>query len=636
MIRRLLALVTVALYFLFPSQPAFAQRGVVMEMAQPTDGTIAVYIRNELGQPLSVFPQLKLTQAGSGTTRPSIAQSTGDGWVFSNLEVGQEYQVEVKAEGYQTAYESTNLPYLDHASSNVIVFLKPLDQKDSSRLPGSQFILAPRAAKEVERGLKDLRSQKFDSARKHLEKALQMAPGNPYVNYVMGMIYLVSRQSALAKPFLETSVSIDPKQPPSLLALGTVRFQLNDYPGAIEVLERDVQLDASSWKAEWMLASAYLRQRNYVKAREYAERAIQNGKQNASQVELVLGQALAGSGEREKAVETFEAYLNAHPQDPNSAKIRNYVASLKLSPVPTVVPVSEGSATMAKSNPADPAESPAVPPPAPPVDLPPKENWAPPDVDAAMPFLIAGAACSLPKILQAAEKNAEQFVNTLQEFSAIEEYQSVEIKHDERLEYPEIRKFGYLVTIGNPRPRVIELHEIRNQGLGAGDLPGPLVDLGAPARVLAFHPVFQNDFEWKCEGLGEWSDKPAWVVHFQQRSDRPTSLLAAYETPSQEYALPLKGRAWISQNGGQVMHLETDLTHPMSEIGLMRQHFAIDYRPASFQSHNVQLWLPESVDVYYQYRGHYMHSYHHYTNYKLFWVGTRQEISNPKPPDQQP
>ncbi|MGH9865597.1 MAG: hypothetical protein ACRD4H_09315, partial [Candidatus Acidiferrales bacterium] len=164
------------------------------------------------------------------------------------------------------------------------------------------------------------------------------------------------------------------------------------------------------------------------------------------------------------------------------------------------------------------------------------------------------------------------------------------------------------------------------------DMPGRLADFGAPALVLAFHPVYRGDFTWKCDGLGEWKDKPAWILRFEQRTDAPTSLLASFDTPSQEYALPLKGRAWISENGGQVMHLETDLTKPVAAVGLQREHFVIDYQPITFQTHKVTLWLPENVDVYIQYQGHYLHHYHHFENFKLFWIGTDQKISKPKEP----
>jgi hypothetical protein len=119
-------------------------------------------------------------------------------------------------------------------------------------------------------------------------------------------------------------------------------------------------------------------------------------------------------------------------------------------------------------------------------------------------------------------------------------------------------------------------------------------------------------------------------LRFEQRTDAPTSLLASFDTPSQEYALPLKGRAWISENGGQVMHLETDLTKPLEPVELQREHFAVDYQPVTFRTHKVTLWLPQNVDVYIQYQGHYLHHYHHYSQFKLFWTGSSQKIGTPK------
>jgi len=620
---------------------AFAQGSALIGAA---GGKITVYVRDEFGAPLTTTPKIDLRERGMVGAPPGFPQIAGEGWVFTNLPTGEDYQVIVQAEGYQTAYEDASLPPFDNASSIVLVYMKPVGQKNEFRKPKGQFVLAPRTEKEVERGLKDLRSSKFDSAEKHLAKALQTAPANPYVNYVMGMIYLTSKQVPQAKPYLEKSVSIDPRDARSLLALGTVRFQLGDYLGAIQVLEQDVRLDATSWKAYWILADSYLTQRNYAKGREYAEQALKLGKENAAVVQLLLGEALAGLGEREEAIATIENYLRTHPNDPNIAKIRSYVEALRNAPSPlakaVAIPVAAKTnslaASVASPAPVQPKAPLSISAPAPPVDLPPKENWAPPDVDSVKPFVISGAACSLPKVLGAATKNVLQFVSSLQQFSATEEYQSVEIKRNEQLESPETRKFDYLVTIDEPGPHIIHVDEIRNAGPGAGNMLGILADVGSPGLVLAFHPIFRDDFDWKCEGIGEWKDKPAWVIHFEQRTDRPTSLLAAYETASHEYALPLKGRAWVSQKEAQVLHLDTDLVHPMTKIGLTREHFAIDYGPVSFKSHHVQLWLPEDVDVYYQLKGHFLHHFHHYTDFKLFWVGSSEVIGKPKEAEQHP
>jgi tetratricopeptide (TPR) repeat protein len=609
-------------------------------------GTITIYVRTEFGGRLKIPPMITVTPASSGLPMPYAPTFTADGGIIlSNLAPGEDYDIVIKAENYQVDRETISLPLGSVSSVTKIVYLRAIGEKSVIAPGKGDFLLAPRAEKEVQRGLNDLRSRDFKSAGKHLEKALRMAPGNPYVNYVMGMIYLLSSQTAQAKPFLEKSVSIDPKQPPSLVALGTVRFRLGDYPGAIEVLEQAVQLDATSWQAEWMLADAYLRERNYAKGKEYAERALETGKENATQVQPLLAEALAGLGEREKAVATLENYLKVHPDDPNAARIRSYAEALRHLPAAPAKPAAEPPSTHAavpaqsaqhsqQTEPIAPARVTAA---APPVELPPKENWAPPDVDAAKPYVISGAACSLPKVLKAAQKNAVAFINELQQFSAVEEYQTVEIKRDEQLERPQSRQFNYLVFINKTSPDVFDVQESREAGPGGRGIPGALADMGAPALALVFHPIFHDDFNWTCEGLGEWKDQPAWVVHFEQRKDRPTSRLAGFSIASQRlYLIPLKGRAWLTQDGSQLLHLETDLTHPMTSLGLDREHFAINYGPVFFRTHKVQLWLPKDVDVYYQYRAHYIHNYHHYTDFKLFWVGTSQKISAPKETTKRP
>lgn len=590
-------------------------------------GSLTVYIRSERGDSLSsVAPQIKLTSMTYDAPVPNFPQSSGDGWVFSGVGAGDTYEVEVKVDGYDTAHETVTLPPGAGASASAIVFMKKTDDRLVFRPPTGQFVLAPRAEKEVQKGLKDLQSNKIDSAQKHFQKALGMAPGNPYVNYVMGMSYLLAKQLTPAGPYLEKSVSIDPKQAPALLALGTLRFEQKNYPGAVQILVQAVQLDPSSWKAQWMLAGSYLYQKDFEHARESAERALAYGKGNANQVQLLLGEALAGLGEREKALSAFQSFLNQYPKDPNAAKVRGWIQALEkpseaaAQPAPAAVTPH----TVATAWPG------LVPPPSPPVEPPVRGNWAPPDIDAEKPFVISGAACSLPTVLHAAGEKAVQLVNNLQKFTATEEYQSVEIKRNQQLETPDTRTYGYLVFIDEPRRHVIQVHEVRNQGLTARDMPGRLADFGAPALALAFHPVYSGDFTWKCEGLGEWKDQPAWILRFEQRTDAPTSLLASFDTPSQEYALPLKGRAWISENGGQVMHLETDLTKPLEPVELQREHFAVDYQPVIFRTHKVTLWLPQNVDVYIQYQGHYLHHYHHYSQFKLFWIGSSQKIDSPK------
>lgn len=333
-------------------------------------GTITVFIRGPEGGPISVVPTLSLRSPMRGST-PGFAQQTGGGgWIFSDVEIGDTYEVDVRADGYQDASQRVEML---SASTQVIVFMTPVGEEVKFQPPAGQFVLAPRAQKEVEQGIKDMSSNKIPSAQKHFQKALAMAPGNPYANYVMGMSYLISKQLPQAKPYLEKSVSIDPKQPVALRALGTLRFELEDYPGAIETLSQSLKLDPSSWNAEWMLADSYLRQHDFAQARVHAEQALSVGKQKATSAQLLLGEALAGLGDHPRAIEALQAFLTAYPQDSHAGKIHTLITQLQtaLAPVETAAVGTGGpqSSAAPASTVPEPFAIPAV---APPVELPPQ------------------------------------------------------------------------------------------------------------------------------------------------------------------------------------------------------------------------------------------------------------------------
>ena len=574
-------------------------------------GNVQVYVRTEDGEPLSTSPRVTLIRPSDTAPIPQVQKSAGDVWIFNGVEIGTVYEVQVQAPGYHTELRAVRVLDTVNASESIIVFMRSPNDELAFHPPSGQFVLAPQAEKEAQKGSADLDSGKIESAQKHLSKALAMAPDNPYVNYLMGMRFLLNDNLPAAKPYLEKSVSTDARQVPALVALGTLRFRQEDYAGAIQVLAPAARLGGSKWKVHSMLAGSYLKLADFEHAREQAEQALALGKDQASRDQLVLGEALAGLGQSEKAVAALETFLTQYPHDGSDPAIRAWIPDLKKTRPSTSppVPITLIAPTL--------------------VDLPPQENWAPPDIDAEKPFIVSGAACSLPEVLKAAGKNAIQLVTDLEKFSSTEQYQTVEIKQNESLQKPVSRTFSYMVFIEHPSARIIQVNEFRDQGVTAKEMPGELADIGTPGLVLAFHPLLQGDFTWSCEGLGEWQDKAAWVVRFEQRPDGPNQLLS-FESSSGASPLPLKGRAWVSEDGGQVMHMEIDLVRPIPELKLKREHFVIEYKPVPFPKHKVTLWLPENVDVYFQYRGHYLHHYHHFSNFKLFWTGATQKIGQPK------
>ncbi|MDE3137444.1 MAG: tetratricopeptide repeat protein [Acidobacteriota bacterium] len=619
-------------------------------------GTVYVSVRNEQGTPLGLPSAVSITIAASGgPIMQHLTQKSGGEWEFQNLRPGVQYTVKVEAPGYRTAEQYVDLPYVDDASARVEFYLLPAKAGGGSAKPAGGAILAPRAQKEVQQGIKDLEAKKISSAQKHLAKALKMAPGNPLVNYLMGESWLRAGKVDEAIRYLEKAISLDPKQTQALLALGTVRYQQGDKAKAIELFKRAVESAPQLWQGHWLLADAYLRGGNYQQAREQAELAVKYGKEQADPARLILGVAQAKLGKRDEALGTFRDYLKRYPKGPRAEQVREIIKDLQQPPraAPAKAaaqdarkrPQADGQTVAAATD----APTPLSAEPKPTADLaagpdvaattltpphfvkvPAREDWAPADVDDEKPERISNATCPLPRILRQSARNAEELVNDLQKFSATENFEEVEISRAGQMSRPTAETFSYLVFIHYIRPHLISIDEMRTPS-PAVELPaGQLISTGSAALALVFHPDFANDFDWKCKGMGEWKGQPTWLIHFRQRADRPTSRLHGFEAPGGGYILALKGLAWVAANGNQVLHLETDLVKPVEQARLEREHFAINYGLVTFMTHPVALWLPKSVDTYWLYQGRSYHEYSRFSNFQLFWVGTAQEIGKPK------
>ncbi|HEV2288906.1 MAG TPA: tetratricopeptide repeat protein [Candidatus Acidoferrales bacterium] len=595
---------------------------------------VILYIKDSLGNTIATPPTIRMTSETDMVPIMQLPHRLGDGWQIEGAQPGLDYEVEVSVPGYHPATEDLVVP-INGAESALIVFLRPIDKPGVlGNSPGGNFVMAPRAQKEADQALKDLNSNKTDSALKHIAKLLKMDPGNPYSNYLAGVAYLRKNQLPEAKTYLEKAASIDPKQFRTLLSLGSVLYRESDFAEAIKTLSQANDLNPKSWQAHWMLAICYQQTGNYEQARNNAKIALKLDEHDASRAWLVVGQSEAVLGDRQRAIAALDTFIRENPSDPNVPQAQRWVKSLEEQLAQ--IGLSASTATMATPASAlipivgTPNSSAASLLTADLVETPPRENWAPPDIDAVNIAATSSASCPLNRLLKGAGTHAEDFVSDFERMTAVEEYQSVEIKRDGKLEKPDSAKFNYIVTVDRSNPRIPHIEETRNNGVSTADLPGYFADFGAPALELVLHSNFRKDFQWSCEGLGKWQDRPAWVLHFQQRVDRPTSPLESFENSSQRFLLPLKGRIWITESGDELVHMDVDIAKPIKEIDLRRYHLSLDYRPVSFPVHKVQLWLPETTDLYIQFHGRFFHNYHHFTDYKLFWVGTTQVISKPK------
>jgi hypothetical protein len=265
------------------------------------------------------------------------------------------------------------------------------------------------------------------------------------------------------------------------------------------------------------------------------------------------------------------------------------------------------------------------------ITLPLPSNWLPPDVDESVPPVEPGVGCALDEVVQNAGKRVEEFMKNVDRFAASEFLRHESINKWGYADLPETRKFDYVVSIEQYRPGYFDVIEYRGNRYSPAQFPDGVETRGLPSMALIFHPNNAGNFAMSCEGLGQWNGTPTWQVHFRQRPDKPKTT-RAYRIGKNGPAYPvaLRGRAWIAADSYQIVRIETDLVATLPEIRLFVDHTIVDYGPVWFKDRNVEMWLPQSAELYSDWRGKRMHRRHSFSNCILFTVDEKQRISEPK------
>lgn len=258
-----------------------------------------------------------------------------------------------------------------------------------------------------------------------------------------------------------------------------------------------------------------------------------------------------------------------------------------------------------------------------------RNYWMLHELESVVPPVDESATCPTQKVLEAVGQRMEEFVSNLEKFAATERVEHYAVSGGKVRGSPDSRKFDYVVTVSQNRLGTFLLEEYRNGLAGPEQFPAHVATLGLPALALLFHPNLASDFNFVCEGLGEWEGRPSWQVHFAQREDRPVRM-RAYVINTKVFDVRMEGRAWIDPGSFQVMRMESELMEPIPQIELTTEHIAIEYEQVQFRTQKIQIWLPKQGELYVERRGHRYYRKHTFSDFQVFNVDTSQNIQAPR------
>ncbi len=582
--------------------------------------TLTINLRDSSGTPLDAPGIVNLRGGMENAYRTATTQEAAAA-VFQGVTEG-DYDAEARSVGYITTTEHISVAGIGTNMQVYIYLSRESETKSDSSKPRGT-IMSPKLQAEMDKGIDALRHRQFEVARTHFAKGVQLAPGNPDVVYLLGVAELGLDQKELARKDYEHALSLDPNHERALLALGELQLNGGDAASAITTLEKAFQVNGAGWRTHFLLASAYAKTGRLSDAESHAARAVTLSRNSSAEPYLLLGEIQQAEGNYTEARETWQILLATFPSDPAAQKARQDIAALS---VPRAAPSTD---MQLASLPVHALPSLALAPPA-------EQPWAPLDIDSLEYPLAKNTPCRAEDIVPNAERRLRSELQNFEKFTATEHIEHQEIDRYGRPGPVRTRDFSYIVFVYRFHADSFYLDEDRAP-LGKDDsFPTSLATIGLNnLGVAVLQPVEQPNLTFRCEGLSNVRGRAAWQLRFEEKKGTQDTI-RAWRRNGKLYDVPIKGRLWVSSASFDVLRIETDLREPVPDLGLTRDHLAVDYGPVRFRSTNTTLWLPWSADMYMELHGHRYHHQHYLTDYLLFEVDSNHKLGKPKEPPPAP
>lgn len=193
----------------------------------------------------------------------------------------------------------------------------------------SQLAIPDKAQREYDEARNALATHDAESATRHLQRAVELAPRFAEAWNELGTIAYQTRQYARAEECFRESLRLDPQAFEPLVNLGGVLLTLHKLEEAWQYNGYAVLARPNDALANSQMGMTYFAMGSFDLAVEHLEKARQADPAHFSHPQLVLAEIHLRRGEKAAAAGALEDFLAHHPDWPQAARMREKIEELR-------------------------------------------------------------------------------------------------------------------------------------------------------------------------------------------------------------------------------------------------------------------------------------------------------------------
>jgi Tfp pilus assembly protein PilF len=395
------------------------------------------------------------------------------------------------------------------------------------------------------------------------------------------------------------------------IALGVLESWREQLPKAAVSFLQALAFSPDDALALQELGRVFVQEKKMATADRYLQRALAHGA--GADAHLLRAQALLELEQPQKAQAELDAFLGGRKPKELSEGPRGLWAEL----VQRVGIESRGSAsTILQRSPAElAAEFPEL-------------KGLVPDADQSQ----------LEPVLRKVGTSVQALFQNFPDTSSREEIEMEVLHPNGKVAQSERQQFEYLMVKLNGE-NGLHLSEYRTDRAGNRTIPGGgadgahyMVTQGFASDPLILHPDYLAGSSLRLLGRQYLDGHDTLVIAFAERP-ATAKMLEEFRISNGSAVVLIQGIAWVDASNYQVLRMRTDLLRPVPEVRLEAQATDVRFGEVRFSAKGQTLWLPQDVAVTVHWNGRTFRNRHHYSDYELFQVNTRQKIKAPKAPE---